>query len=171
MPYQKVPVLTKGEKALVYPLIKATKGNYLILCKVRLADVISCPADHRSESHWFNIISRYHVDFVLCDPKTTTPLLVIELDDRSHNSEKQSRRDKWKDLALQSAGLPIHRLPAQAAYDPIELADTIHRLIHPAAKSTAPPDKTAPTSPPATVPDKTDEIASDEASIFDIRRK
>ena len=175
MPYQKVPVLTKGEKALVYPLIKAAKGNYLILCKVRLADVICCPANHHSESHWFNIISRYHVDFVLCDPKTTTPLLVIELDDRSHNTEKQSRRDKWKDLALQSAGLPLHRLPAQQAYDPIELANIIHRLIHPPAepapKLPVPPDKTTPASAPAPVPNKTNEIASDEASIFDRRRK
>jgi hypothetical protein len=62
-------------------------------------------------------------------------------------------------------------LPAQRAYDPIELADTIHRLIHPITKPPAPPDKTVPANPSAPVPDKTDEIASVDASIFDIRRK
>ena len=138
LPYQKVPVLTKGEKALVYPLIKAAKGNYLILCKVRLADVICCPADHGSESHWFNIISRYHVDFVLCDPKTTAPLLVIELDDRSHQSDKQSRRDKWK-----RPGPPIRRPAHPPSPRQISLRSNRVSRHHP------PPDPSHPETNPS----------------------
>jgi len=131
MPYQKVPVLTKGENALVYPLIKAAKGNYLILCKVRLADVVRCSTGNRHERHWFNLIGHFHVDFVLCDPQTTAPLLVIELDDRTHQNERQSRRDRYKDDALHAAAMPICRIPAQIAYDPIDLAQTIDRLLNP----------------------------------------
>jgi hypothetical protein len=57
-------------------------------------------------------------------------------------------------------------LPAQRAYDPIELADTIHRLIHPITKPPAPPDKTVPANPSAPVPDKTDESKKGEKDIY-----
>jgi hypothetical protein len=130
MPYERASgLLTKGERALWHPLRMAVKDKYCLFCKVRLADVVCCAPSNRNERHWFNLIGHFHVDFVLCDPHTTAPLLVIELDDRSHLEGKQSRRDGYKDKALQSAGLSIHRIPAQAAYDPIELAKTIDRLL------------------------------------------
>ena len=40
------------------------------------------------ERYWFRRISRYHVDFVICEPRTTEPLLVVELDDRRHRERR-----------------------------------------------------------------------------------
>jgi len=131
LPYIKASsILSKGERAFWHPLFRAVKGRYRVFCKVRLADVICCPRDFVDERRWFKRISRYHVDFVICEPRTTSPLLVIELDDRGHDLPSQRFRDDFKDAALRAAGVPVYRVRAQIAYDPIELAQNIERLIN-----------------------------------------
>ncbi|MBC7784722.1 MAG: DUF2726 domain-containing protein [Burkholderiales bacterium] len=128
LPYRRASrLLSKGEWAIWHPLFHAVRGKYRIFCKVRLADVVSCP--RKSERYWFRKIGRYHVDFVLCDPRSTMPLLVIELDDRGHRQPKRKAHDEFKDAVLRAAGVPIYRVPAQQAYDPAELSDSIERLI------------------------------------------
>jgi very-short-patch-repair endonuclease len=69
------------------------------------------------------------VDFVLCDLHSTAPLLVIELDDRSHARARSESRDRFKDAVLKAAGLPIYRVRCQQAYAPPELAGEIERRI------------------------------------------
>ena len=71
----------------------------------------------------------YHIDFVLCEPTTTRPLLAIELDDRSHRSARSIERDRFKDEVLATGGVPVYRVPASQAYDPLELAAEIARLM------------------------------------------
>ena len=58
---------------------------------------------------WVNKINRSHIDFVLCDPQTMRPLAAVELDDKSHDSEKARQRDETKDKACQAAGLKLIR--------------------------------------------------------------
>jgi hypothetical protein len=131
LPYRRAPgLLSKGERAVWYPLFRAVKGKYRIFCKVRLADVVCCPRDHRDERRWFRKIGRYHVDFVICEPRTTAPLLVVELDDRRHRERPRKDRDDFKDAALRAAGMPVYRIRAQQAYDSTELARNIERLIN-----------------------------------------
>jgi hypothetical protein len=128
MPYTRAKrLLTKGERAFWYPLFKACEGKYRIFCKVRLADVIVTPAG--SGRHWFRAIRGYHVDFVLCNPQTTAPLLVVELDDRSHASTRARERDVFKESVLAAAKLPLYRVACQQAYDPIELARAIDMRV------------------------------------------
>jgi hypothetical protein len=130
LPYRRVDhLLSQGERAFWNPLFRAVRGRYRLFCKVRLADIVRCPDRHREGEKQFRSIKGYHVDFVICDPKTTRPLLVVELDDRSHRSERQRELDAFKDRVLRDAGLPIHRVPAQQAYDPIEIAQNIERLL------------------------------------------
>ncbi|MEM1098698.1 MAG: DUF2726 domain-containing protein [Planctomycetota bacterium] len=45
-------------------------------------------------------------------------MLVIELDDASHDRESAQARDAVKDRALDAAGLPPLRVPARRSYDP-----------------------------------------------------
>lgn len=121
--------MSKGERAVWYPLHYAVKGRYRVFCKVRLADVVCCPPSHRYERQWFKKIKGFHCDFVICDPETTEPLLVVELDDKGHRSRRNQERDQFKDAVLHGAGMPILRIPAQQAYDPKELAEQIDRLL------------------------------------------
>lgn len=130
LPYRRAKhLLSKGERAFWYPLYRAVKGKFRIFCKVRLADVVRAPADIPDERRWFRKIARYHVDFVICDPHTTEPLLVVELDDRTHRTKEQRERDQFKQDVLGAGGLPLYRVRAQAAYDPQELSETIVRMI------------------------------------------
>ena len=130
MPYRRAArILSRGEKALWYPLYRAVKGRYRVFCKVRLADVVCAPQDHPQERKWFRWIGRFHVDFVIVDPHTTAPLLVIELDDRRHRERPRKARDVFKDDVLRAAGMPVLRIRAQQAYDPLELAQAIDRMI------------------------------------------
>jgi hypothetical protein len=131
LPYRRTEcLLLEGERALWYPLFHAVKGRYRIFAKVRLADVVCCPEDHPDEWRWFRKIGRYHVDFVICEPKTTAPLLVVELDGRRHHSSQRRRdKDEFKNAVLEAAGVPIYRIAAQQAYDPKEIAENIDRMI------------------------------------------
>jgi hypothetical protein len=122
-------LVSKGERAFWYPLYLAVKGKYRIFCKVRLQDVVCAPPDAPDEGFWFRKIRGYHIDFVLCDPASTEPLLAIELDDRSHRSPQRIERDRFKDAVLSSGGVPVYRVTARQAYDPTELAEEISRRM------------------------------------------
>ncbi|MEM6560592.1 MAG: DUF2726 domain-containing protein [Planctomycetota bacterium] len=127
-------LLSRGEQAFWKPLFLAVKGKYRIFTKVRLADVVYIPRGPKSRSD-FGKIKGYHVDFVLADPDTTRPLLAIELDDRTHHGKRQQERDAFKDRVLEAAGIPILRIQAQQAYDPIELREAIDDHLATAAVS------------------------------------
>ncbi len=130
LPYRRTQfVLTRGERAFWEPLRLAVGESFLILCKVRLWDVAAVP-DHRADSHRrFHDVDGFHVDFVLCDRMTTEPLLVLELDDRSHGETKNVHSDRFKDAVLKAAGLPVYRVACQQAYAPSELREEIDRRI------------------------------------------
>ena len=131
LPYQRQPhLLSKEERAFWFPLFKSVEGKCRIFCKVRLADVICCPPDRDDERRWFKKIRGCHVDFLICDPRTTLPPLVIELDDRRHRERPRRASDEFKDSVLRAAGVPVCRINAETAYDPIELAENIERLIN-----------------------------------------
>lgn len=53
---------------------------------------------------------------------------VIELDDRTHETEHAQKRDAFVDQALEDAQIPILRIRAQRAYDVQELRDAIRRI-------------------------------------------
>jgi hypothetical protein len=132
LPYRATgELLTQGERAFWHPLRLAVGDRYLIFCKVRLADLAKSPEHRVDASRRFQDIGGFHVDFVLCDVHSTAPLLVIELDDRSHAGPRRQSRDRFKDAVLKAAGLPIYRVRCQQAYAPADLSGEIERRIRP----------------------------------------
>lgn len=108
-------LLSRGENAFFGALREAVAGHYLIMCKVRLADLITC-----SDAAWRcgggRPIAQKHVDFVLCDPQTTRFVLGIELDDRSHDRPDRRRRDAFVNDVMAGAGIRLLRIPATSQY-------------------------------------------------------
>jgi len=111
------------------------------MCKVRLADVVTCrmsPGRHGP----FASISQKHLDFVLCDPKTLRIILAIELDDRSHDAEDRQKRDRFVDEVLDRAGVTLIRFQARARYDAVYIGTCIgcelEQIGWPAARRHAP---------------------------------
>lgn len=117
------------------PILTAEAGKDrppLLFAKVRLVDVLAVsdaatkvPGDagtsrggrgERQSAQ--NRIDRKHVDFVLCDPAKTRPLLVIELDDVTHQRAERRKRDEFVDRACAAASVPILHVKAAAAYQP-----------------------------------------------------
>lgn len=116
LPYQgRGTLLTKGEAAFYGPLLEAVGDRFQIMCKVRVADVLTC-----SEADWRRgyggAISQKHLDFVLCEPRTTRIILAVELDDRSHDAPHRQRRDRFLNETLQAAGIRLLRIRARAEY-------------------------------------------------------
>ncbi len=55
---------------------------------------------------YFYKVQAKHVDFVLCDEKLVARC-VIELDDKSHDTEERQKRDSFVDEVLKSVGYKI----------------------------------------------------------------
>lgn len=109
--------LTPTEADFFGALREATDGRWLVMSKVRLADLVHPPGGREWQAAW-NKISRKHVDFVLCDPATVQPLVVIELDDRSRRRADRVERDAFVDRVFADANLPLLHVPVRRAYDP-----------------------------------------------------
>ncbi len=124
-PYKKARLFTDTEHAFFEVLRECVDGDMLLLCKVRLADVIRPTTN---EIIYLNHVCQKHVDFVISDT-TGDPLLVIELDDYSHNRPDRIKRDEFVDNALDAAGVEILHVPVSDSYNPRTLAKTIRRFL------------------------------------------
>ncbi len=94
--------------------------------KVRLLDVVNVP--DKAWREYGAPTSGMHLDFVLADSATAEVQLVIELDDKTHRRPEAKERDRFKDDALASAGVPILRVQV-GWYDIGELRAKIADVI------------------------------------------
>ena len=121
-------VLTKAELNFYRVLKEVVGEKYAILVKVRLADVV---ITHRGQGYTtaFNKISQKHVDFLLADPQDFSPVMAIELDDRSHQNQSRKDRDEFVDQVFEKAGLQLLRVKAAKKYGPADIRDRIVERI------------------------------------------
>lgn len=106
-PYTLRPVLTEREQVLFHRLRKALP-EYIVLAQVQLSQMITVRTRVESRQAWLNKIAQKSVDFVVCNHDLSV-LAVIELDDGSHDTQTQIKRDRDKDKALKHAGVRIIR--------------------------------------------------------------
>lgn len=89
-------ILTERERSF-YRILKpiADKLELQICPKVRVADIVSIKKGTKDWQKWFNKIRSKHVDFLLCDYDMNI-VLMVELDDSSHESERAKKNDEFK---------------------------------------------------------------------------
>ncbi len=118
--YQAIPALfTPAEQLFLSSLEVALQGVPVrIYGKTRIADLIRVRRGlSRSDyAGAFSKIRSKHVDFVLVHPLTFAPLLVIELDDSTHEEYERKVRDAFVDEAMNQAGIPILHVPLRKRY-------------------------------------------------------
>lgn len=118
--YQRKKILTKNEYYFYTKLKEVTnKYNLQILTKIRLADLIEVKPYSINRNEWgtyFNKIKAKHIDFAIVDDMKV--LLIIELDDQSHNNIERIERDKFVDDNLTACGYKI--VHTRGAIDVIE---------------------------------------------------
>jgi hypothetical protein len=126
---RKSSILTQPEQRLYKSLLTAVGGDHQVMSKVRLGDFVWLTNDPPDRKQHLNKIWCRHVDFLICEPLTLAPRLVIELDDYSHKNPQAQANDQFKDELFASAGLPILRLN-HPNYPPRILRDRIAAALN-----------------------------------------
>ncbi len=107
--YLKKNIMNSSEQALFINLNKQLGSEYIILSKVRTEDFIG--VDKNSglpRNEIFGLRGRIksrHVDFLICDSNGMKPLMVVELDGKSHDRDKRKERDEYLDRVYTDVGL------------------------------------------------------------------
>lgn len=136
-PYRKKPLLNKSELRLYSTLLRWTRQNrpnLHVSCQVSYGEFLS----HRSLSHFRKINSK-RADFVIFD-NTASVLAVVEFDGSGHwggstqARRNAERRDRIKDAAVRSAGIPMIRIGPADNVDGI--AARLSELIPPSRRNT-----------------------------------
>jgi len=84
--------------------------RYMIFPKVRLADFIEVTARGKEYQGWWNKIRSKHVDFLIWDVQENKVALAIELDGKSHQSEKMQKRDEFVNEVYGRIGIKLKRV-------------------------------------------------------------
>ena len=115
--------LSKNEKEFLRKLDRIVGARYRVFVQVRLADLVDVETGASNRSRW-KAISRVFaksVDFVICNRTTFDPVMVLEVDDRSHEAADRRRRDQLVNRVCAEAGLPLVRFKARFLYSEGEL--------------------------------------------------
>jgi very-short-patch-repair endonuclease len=131
LPYEKVTsLLTPAERDFFETLREVAQSEDLaVFTKVRLSDLVKVRLGIENRQVLQNRIQQKHVDFVLCSSSQLAPVLVVELDDRSHQLPRRQERDILVDRIFASADLPILRIPVAHHYHAEELAAQIRARL------------------------------------------
>lgn len=109
-PYVKKELLSRNELSVYKRLYKIAFDNRLcVLSKVRMSDlVIPNPECNKDENfRLFGKIKYKHIDFILAKPENLEPVILIEVDDKSHDWASRKERDIFIDEAYSNAGYRI----------------------------------------------------------------
>lgn len=88
--YNKKSIMTENEKYFYNIFNKHFSKDYLILPQVNLATIIN--KNKEFEKQYQNELNR-NIDFGIFDKENLTPLLLIEINDNSHNRKDRIKRD------------------------------------------------------------------------------
>ena len=117
-PFYLKRLLTQPEQVLYHRLVKALP-SHIVLAQVQVSRVLGVKKGFRFHE-WNNRINRMSYDFVICD-KSSAAIAAIELDDKSHESERRIESDAKKGKATTDAGLRLIRWHVKSLPDELTI--------------------------------------------------
>jgi hypothetical protein len=136
MPYKSKYLLSPNEYNFYKELkIYADENNLLICPKVGLKDLFEVSKGTKNYTTYFNKINRKHIDFLVCD-NNLKPKYAIELDDKSHEKEKNMENDKFKNAIFTQANIRLIRIKALQQYSREYIEKSINLAAVPEVKIT-----------------------------------
>lgn len=136
--YKRKYLLTKNEWYF-YKALKpiADELGYIVLSKIRMADLVE-PNEPNEKMKYgaFQKIKAKHVDFALAKAENCEVVILIELDDNSHNDHDQLERDAFCDRVYRDCGYKVLRTRGTA-----DLRQRILRMIQPEAYEQRPTNR------------------------------
>lgn len=105
--YERTDLLTQNETNK-FKIISswAMRRGFVVMAKVRLADLIKRRPNKEWNNALFYKISQQHLDFVICD-REARPIMVIEIQDSSHHTKEAMEKDAFKKIVLESNGYKL----------------------------------------------------------------
>jgi hypothetical protein len=134
LPYQPVNALfSAAERSFLGVLDRAVGPDYRVFGKVRIADVAAVKSNVSNFARQvaLNRIAAKHLDFVVCRAGDLSLVCAIELNDRSHFSQRAQARDQFVALVCRTVGLPLLTVPAQRAYSVQDIQAQFASLVSP----------------------------------------
>ena len=123
-------VVTENERIFYNIINEALAEDHIILCKVRMEDVIHVDFNLRTKnfSEYQRARGRMknrHFDFVICDAQTQEIQRIIELDGWTHKKDSEKEADAFKDEACKEAEVTLVRINYQEMNFPDKVIEKI----------------------------------------------
>lgn len=121
--------MSRAEHEFYDVLTNAVGGQYFIFAQVHLPTLLDEKVKGQNWHAAFRHIDEKSVDFVLCDKAYISPVLAIELDDRSHDAQDRIVRDGEVERIFKAAGLPLLRIKNNGVFDAGDLTAKISSAL------------------------------------------
>ena len=94
-------LLTPNELEFYFRLQHAVQGEFVVLVQVAMGALVDTTLKPNHPDYWKakNAFNKKMCDFVLCEPATLAPVLIVELDDVMHDFKNYMKRDSITAIA------------------------------------------------------------------------
>jgi hypothetical protein len=120
-------LLSAAETNFYHALTQAVGEHGIVFCKTSMSNLL-IPSNIKSKKDLYiasNRISKSHFHFVVCDPRTIEPRVIIELDDGKPLNKNKAEREKLLMQVCKSAGIPLIGATVKYSYQ----VSKLRRLI------------------------------------------
>jgi hypothetical protein len=134
-PYEPTKFLfSAAERSFLGVLDQAVGPEHRVLGKVRLADLAKVKAGLSKSTRQgaLNRVGAKHLDFVVCRASDLSVVCGVELNDRSHASQRAQARDELVGQVCQAIRLPLITVAAKQAYSVQEVRGQFLAAVSPA---------------------------------------
>ncbi|MBC3765191.1 DUF2726 domain-containing protein [Neptunicella marina] len=124
---KKTNLFTPVERNFLNLLDVAVGNQYRIICRVKLADVITIRqgTDKKTSRNALIRAGAKQLDFVLCDKNDLSPVVAIDLVHPNGKEGYKSQRDWFVSSSLEAAKIPHIRIKVKSGYKPLEIRQCI----------------------------------------------
>ncbi len=109
-PYRSKGSLLRGQEGAFFNALRAAVGDHaVVFTKVNMSSLVM-PKEIKNKKQLFvasNRISRSYFDYVICDPRTLEPRVILELDDGKPLNKGKAERQKLLIHVCKTANLPL----------------------------------------------------------------
>ena len=130
---RRAQLYSPAERGFIELLESAVGHEFRILCRVRLADIISVRAGTK-QKHSKIALSKAvgkQLDFVLCSKQTMDPILAIDLVSQQGKEGYKKTKDWFVSGSLDAAKVAHMRIKVKSGYSVNEVRESIEtKLIH-----------------------------------------
>ena len=134
-PYQPAkPLFSAAERSFLGVLDQAVGPEHRVFGKVRVADVAAVKSGlgNSARQGALNRIAAKHLDFLVCRSGDLSVVCAVELNDKSHASQRAQARDELLANVCRVINLPLLTVPAKAAYSPQDVRAQFLAAVEPA---------------------------------------